>query len=57
MEITKEVLEDRIAGMMQQLGPLLEQTSQLQGAISVCKMLIEYLESAEPEEEEHSATA
>ena len=52
MEITKEVLQNRIAGLTQELGNLLEQVSQLRGAIGTCEMFIEYLEAPEPEEEE-----
>lgn len=47
MEITKEVLQLRIAGMMEQLGQLLENTAKVQGAINLGNNLLEYLEAAE----------
>ena len=51
MEITKEILQERIAGMTQQMGILLEQVSQVRGAIRVCEELIEHLAaSGNPEE-------
>ena len=52
MEITKEFLQNQIAGLTQELGNLLEQASQLRGAIGTCEMLIERLETPEPKEEE-----
>lgn len=50
MEITKEVLQFRVAGMTQQLGKLLENTANLQGALNLCNNLLEYLEAPELKE-------
>ena len=47
MEITKDVLAVRIAGMTRQLGISLEQTAKLQGAIGICNELRQYLEAVE----------
>lgn len=52
MEITREFLQDQIAGLTHELGNLLDQVSQLRGAIGTCEMLIEHLEAPEPEEKE-----
>jgi len=52
VEITKEVLQHRVAGMTEQLGVLLEQASQVRGAINVCNELIKHLERPEPDKNE-----
>ena len=40
MEITKEILEQRIEGLMPQANNLLAQYNQIQGAIAYCHQLI-----------------
>lgn len=40
MEITKEILEQRIEGLMVQANTLLAQYNQIQGAIAYCHQLI-----------------
>lgn len=49
MEITKEVLEYRISGMMGQLASLLEQAALTRGGLAQCKELLEMLEAPELE--------
>lgn len=49
MEISKEVLQLRLAGMTPQLGQLLEQAAMVRGAISLCNELMAYLETGEAE--------
>ena len=57
MEITKEFLQNQIAGLQQEMGNLLEQASQLRGAIGTCEMLIERLGILEIKEEEVSTSS
>jgi hypothetical protein len=56
MEITKEVLQDRLDGMTQELGILLEQASEVRGAIMLCGILMEHLESEDEEEDSTSSS-
>ena len=57
MEITKEFLRGQITGLLQELENLIEQASQLRGAIGTCEMLIKHLEAPEPEEKEEDNTS
>ena len=52
MEITKEILEQRIEGLMPQANNLLVQYNQIQGAIAYCHQLIADLENELPTVEE-----
>ena len=47
MQITKEVLQLRLAGMEPQLGRLLEEAAMVRGAINLCNELMAYLQTAE----------
>ena len=49
MEVTKEFLLQRIGGMQEQLGGLLEQEAMVRGAIDDCQTLLRFLETPEPE--------
>ena len=57
MEITKEFLRGQITGLLQELENLIEQASQLRGAIGTCEMLIKHLEAPEPEDKEEDSTS
>jgi len=52
MEITKEILEQRIEGLTVQASGFLAQYNHVQGAIAYCHQLIEDLEEKIPTVEE-----
>ena len=52
MEVTKEILEQRIEGLMPQANNLLAQYNQIQGAIAYCHQLIADLTEEIPTVEE-----